>query len=70
MVAPVYWAIPETANSASGEASAVNRAMPDQRGSAVSGCQSNRSGSVRQISCHSGWKLSQPAIGNPVCCWV
>jgi hypothetical protein len=40
MVAPVYWAIPEIANSASGEASAVNRAMPDERGSAASGCQS------------------------------
>ena len=22
---------------------------------------------MRQISCHSGWKLSQPAIGDAVC---
>ena len=27
------------------------------------GVQSNKSGSVRQISCHSGWKFNQPAIG-------
>jgi hypothetical protein len=67
IVAPVYWAIPEIANSASGEAPAVNRAMPDERVPVVSAGQSNRSGSVRQISCHRGWKLSQPANGNPVC---
>ena len=27
---------------------------------------SKSSGSVRQISCHSGWKLNQPASGKPV----
>ena len=39
----------------------------DQRADGAGGRQSNRSGSVRQISCHRGWKLSQPAIGEAVC---
>ena len=56
-------------NSASGEADWTKRPSPDEGAGEVSGGdgQSNRSGSVRQISCHSGWKLSQPASGNPVC---
>ena len=38
----------------------VGGATPRHR---VESAQSNRSGSVRQISCHSGWKLNQPASG-------
>ena len=32
--------------------------------------QSKSSGSVRQISCQSGWKLNHPASGKPVCAAV
>ena len=69
----MYWATAERTNSASGEAVSRNRERDRvvvwARGCAPVGTAvySKRSGSVRQISCQSGWKLNQPASGKPVC---
>ena len=69
IVAPTYWATAERTNSPSGEAVSRKRATAPAGGATAvrRTCpgghvrHSKSSGSVRQISCHSGWKLNQPA---------
>ena len=75
MVAPTYCETAERTKSPSGDAVSRKRPTGPRGGRRAVGARrvpgghvrhSKRSGSVRQISCHSGWKLNQPAKCPPV----
>ena len=77
IVAPTYCETAERTKSPSGDAVSRKRPTGPPRGGPARRSvlrrvpgghvrHSKRSGSVRQISCHSGWKLNQPAKCPPV----